>query len=228
MSVVAAARVRVCVFAIADAPACWRLVALRFAQKPDIKPNRAAIYRAAWTSGRTLRRQFTAPSAILQAAWARFSETGARRALCLLHRLSITTMLPGGAVQETPLLQPCAAMWPLVRGLLLVGPFDCSSCLLTHPLEEPQPVVADCALQRAPPGAGATAAAAAAAAADPESVALSGWANESVVWAGEQLPFVATYNDVSFRCLCVFCLQIALRCVLQRGLLHSATRFSSS
>ena len=80
------------------------------------------------------------------------------------------------------------------------GPFDTSACLLTHPLEEPTPVIADCALQRAPPpGAAAPAADAAAGA---EGVALSGWANESVVWAGEQVPFVATYNDVSPGALC--------------------------
>lgn len=90
--------------------------------------------------------------------------------------------------------------------------------LLTHPLEEPHPVVADCALQQ-PPGAPAAAAAAASAptpglAATPglsaltgggfgggygggEGVALSGWTNESIVWTSEHLPFVATYNDVS-------------------------------
>jgi hypothetical protein len=40
--------------------------------------------------------------------------------LCLLHRLSITSILPSGAVQETPLLQPCTGIWPLTEGLLLV------------------------------------------------------------------------------------------------------------
>jgi hypothetical protein len=55
-----------------------------------------------------------------QAVWAHFHEFGSQRVLCLLHRLSITSILPSGAVQETPLLQPCTAIWPLPRGLLLV------------------------------------------------------------------------------------------------------------
>lgn len=29
-----------------------------------------------------------------------------------------------------------------------------------------------------------------------EGVALSGWTNESIVWTSDQLPYVATYNDV--------------------------------
>ena len=62
-----------------------------------------------------------APAALRpQAAWARFHEFGRQRALCLLHRLSITSVLPSGEVQETPLLQPCTAIWPLTEGLLLV------------------------------------------------------------------------------------------------------------
>jgi hypothetical protein len=82
------------------------------------------------------------------------------------------------------------------------GPFDSSVCLLTHPLEEPHPVIADCLLQQhadprpavsggwVPCGGGFGGAMG-------EGVALSGWTNESVVWTSEQLPFVATYNDVS-------------------------------
>jgi hypothetical protein len=86
--------------------------------------------------------------------------------------------------------------------------------MLTHPLEEPHPIVADSQLQQQPEqragGAALDAALAAAAggAASPaaamssglgfggEGVTLSGWANESVIWAGESLPYVATFNDV--------------------------------
>jgi hypothetical protein len=85
--------------------------------------------------------------------------------------------------------------------------------LLSHPLEEPHPVVADCQLQAAPAAPGAPAGpslgdapgdAGAGAGGRPgssfgdaEGVAYSGWTNESVVWSSGQLPFVATYNDVS-------------------------------
>ena len=79
-----------------------------------------AVSRAVWSAGGTLRRQYTAHSDILQAAWARFQELGGGRVLCLLHRLSVTTLTPSGEVHETPLLQPCTALWPLERGLLLV------------------------------------------------------------------------------------------------------------
>lgn len=39
--------------------------------------------------------------------------------LCLLHKASITCIHPSGEVLETPLLQPCHALWPLPSGLLL-------------------------------------------------------------------------------------------------------------
>jgi hypothetical protein len=81
-------------------------------------------------------------------------------------------------------------------------------------LEEPHPVVADCLLQQPPapqPPAGAAGPSLGALLAcaggggcglgsgigDGEGVAYSGWTNESVVWTSDQLPFVATYNDVS-------------------------------
>jgi hypothetical protein len=39
--------------------------------------------------------------------------------LCLLHGSSITCLFPTGEVLETPLLQPCQALWPVPGALLL-------------------------------------------------------------------------------------------------------------
>jgi hypothetical protein len=41
-------------------------------------------------------------------------------ALCLLQKSSITCIYPSGEQLETPLLQPCTALWPLTSGVLLV------------------------------------------------------------------------------------------------------------
>ena len=84
-----------------------------------------------------MRRRFTARARVLQAAWTSFDEPGAasppppsRRALALLHGDSVTTVMPGGAVHETPLVQPAAAAWPLPGCLLLeVAVFFCCGIL---------------------------------------------------------------------------------------------------
>lgn len=43
----------------------------------------------------------------------------ARATLCILQRNQITCATPGGELHEVPLLEPCASIWPLQRGLLL-------------------------------------------------------------------------------------------------------------
>eukprot|EP00775_Hariotina_reticulata_P010097 gene10097-10253_t len=124
--------------------------------------------QAIWTSGRTVRKRFTVDSVILQ-------------------KNSVTCIYPTGEVLEAPLLQPCQMLWPLPVGVLLVGPSDSYISLLTHPLEEPQPVVADCSINSSCYGTGA----------DIRSnvAAFSGWSQEQVIWSSTQLPFVATYNE---------------------------------
>jgi hypothetical protein len=83
----------------------------------------------------------------------------------------------------------------------LQGPFEAFASVLTHPLEEPLPVVADCSLSTA----SAAAAAAAAAAGRGMSVSIStpaaytGWSQERVVWSSRELPYVATHNEVRQR-----------------------------
>jgi hypothetical protein len=66
----------------------------------------------------------------------------------------------------------------------LQGPADSSASVLSHPLEEPSPVVADCALSSSSSGGRSNVA------------AYAGWSQESVVWTSRELPFVATYNEV--------------------------------
>jgi hypothetical protein len=71
------------------------------------------------------------------------------------------------------------------------GPSEAFASVLTHPLEEPLPVVADCSLSTA-----------AAAAGRGMSVSIStpaaytGWSQERVVWSSRELPYVATHNEV--------------------------------
>ncbi|WIA14045.1 hypothetical protein OEZ85_002600 [Tetradesmus obliquus] len=127
--------------------------------------------KAVWTSGRSVRKRFTVESDILQACW----------------KSSITCIYPSGEQIETPLLQPCTALWPLTAGVLLVGPADSSASVLSHPLEEPSPVVADCALSSSSSSGRSNVA------------AYAGWSQESVVWTSRELPFVATYNEARGR-----------------------------
>jgi hypothetical protein len=65
--------------------------------------------------------------------------------------------------------------------LLLQGPADSSASVLSHPLEEPAPVVADCAISSSSRS---------------NVAAYAGWSQESVVWTSRELPYVATYNEV--------------------------------
>lgn len=63
------------------------------------------------------------------------------------------------------------------------GPSESSANLLTHPLEEPLPVVADCSMTSSGGGV----------------AAFAGWSQERVVWSSRELPYVATYNEVRGR-----------------------------
>jgi hypothetical protein len=72
--------------------------------------------------------------------------------------------------------------------LLLQGPADSSASVLSHPLEEPLTVVADCALSSSSSNGRSNVA------------AYAGWSQESVVWTSRELPFVATYNEVGASC----------------------------
>lgn len=68
---------------------------------------------------------------------------------------------------------------------VLQGPEHSSVSLLSHPLEDARPVVADCCLRDSGPAT------------------YTGWSGEQVVWSSTQLPYVATYNEVTMEC--VFC-----------------------
>lgn len=64
---------------------------------------------------------------------------------------------------------------------------------MRHPLEEPQPVLADVSLRAGVAGS------------------YAGWSGEDVVWASCDLPYVATYSKVaassySLSCLSITCL----------------------
>lgn len=60
-----------------------------------------------------------AKAAAAAAATADGPESVEHAVLCLLLKNSITCVYPSGEVLETPLLQPCHALWPLPSGLLL-------------------------------------------------------------------------------------------------------------
>lgn len=76
------------------------------------------------------------------------------------------------------------------------GPGDSSASVLTHPLEEPLPVVADCSISSSSTGGGAGGARAAGRPGHLNIAALAGWSQERVVWSSRELPYVATYNEV--------------------------------
>lgn len=74
-----------------------------------------------------------------------------------------------------PSLLPCR---PLLPRRPAQSPLASGVRLLTHPLDEPCPVLADVSLRSGCPGA------------------YAGWCGEEVVWAARGLPFVATYSEV--------------------------------
>ncbi len=56
--------------------------------------------------------------------------------------------------------------------------------MITHPLDEPRPVLADVSLRAGCEGS------------------YAGWSGEEVVWSSHTLPFVATYSEVRvLRCV---------------------------
>lgn len=69
------------------------------------------------------------------------------------------------------------------------GPSEAFASVLTHPLEEPLPVVADCSLSTSNTGRAAHLSISTPA-------AYAGWSQERVVWSSRQLHFVATHNEV--------------------------------
>jgi hypothetical protein len=78
------------------------------------------------------------------------------------------------------------------RACPLQGPSEAFASVLTHPLEEPLPVVADCSLSTAN---------AAGQLSTSSPAAYAGWSQERVVWSSRELPFVATHNEVcQLRC----------------------------
>jgi hypothetical protein len=64
----------------------------------------------------------------------------------------------------------------------LQAPQGCATWLLTHPLSQLQPVVADMARGGSQPS-------------------WAGWAGERIVWSSLTMPIVATFNDVGARCV---------------------------
>lgn len=106
------------------------------------------------------------------------SESGSPQDLCILQPNVLTTCFASGRVEHSPLPQAFMAMHALQQGLLLIGPAHSSVHVLMHPLQEPRPVVAD----ESPSASGPP--------------AYTGWSGEVVVWSCDELPFVATYQEV--------------------------------
>ncbi|KAL6755304.1 hypothetical protein V8C86DRAFT_3027443 [Haematococcus lacustris] len=134
--------------------------------------------RVVWTCGDSLRKQFKLHGQqVLQVLWADFQQGAVRDVLCLLQRQQLVSCAPGGALQASDLGGPVEAAWACTEGLLLAAPQEVGVSLLTHPLGHALPVVADVALRAGGPGP-----------------SYAGWSGEVVVWAGRQLPLVATFS----------------------------------
>uniref|UniRef100_A0A7S3QQP9 Anaphase-promoting complex subunit 1 n=1 Tax=Dunaliella tertiolecta TaxID=3047 RepID=A0A7S3QQP9_DUNTE len=133
--------------------------------------------RVVWAAGRSLRKSLTLQSEVIQkAVWTDFPEYGHRAVLCLLQPGCVTTCLAGGGLQDTPLASPVEHIWPCTLGLLLGSPHASGVRMITHPLDEPCPVLADVSLRAGCEGS------------------YAGWSGEEVVWSSRSLPFVATHS----------------------------------
>ncbi|CAD7696275.1 unnamed protein product [Ostreobium quekettii] len=127
---------------------------------------------AVWSSGRLVRKRFTFPAPVLQAAWCNFECYGESSVLCFLHERSISIYCLSGQVQDTPfeIHQKFTAMWPLPQGVLLTG--NTGQCAIaTNPLEELQPVVVQ------------------------ERASYVPWDGDRVIWSSREVPYVVTFNE---------------------------------
>ncbi|GLI61806.1 hypothetical protein VaNZ11_004311, partial [Volvox africanus] len=140
-------------------------------------------HRVAWTSGSAVRKLFSLGSEVLQATWAVFPGHSSDPVLCLLcANCCLITCTMGGELQESAVPPDLDAMWPAGDcGVLLGGPRAVTLYLLSHPMDEPQPVIADVSLRAGRPGS------------------YAGWSGEQVVWSSYELPYLATYSEAAGR-----------------------------
>ncbi|GIL85511.1 hypothetical protein Vretifemale_13916, partial [Volvox reticuliferus] len=140
-------------------------------------------HRVAWTSGSAVRKLFTLGAEVLQAAWAVFPGHSNDPVLSLLcANCCLITCTVGGEMQESAVPPGLDAMWPAGNcGILLGGPRAVTLYLLSHPMIEPQPVVADVSLRAGRRGS------------------YAGWSGEQVVWSSYELPYLATYSEAAGR-----------------------------
>ncbi|GLC35466.1 hypothetical protein PLESTM_000327300 [Pleodorina starrii] len=139
--------------------------------------------RVAWTSGSCVRKLFTLGAEVLQTTWAVFPGYSSDPVLCLLGADScLTTCTLGGELQESAVPPGLDAVWAAGDcGVLLGGPLAATLYLLSHPMDEPQPVVADVSLRARRQGS------------------YAGWSGEQVVWSSYELPYLATYSEAAGR-----------------------------
>jgi len=118
----------------------------------------------------------------------------------------LTTLSPGGRVDQTPLPHAFDGAHPLPEGLLLTATAPSVAHVLLHPWEEPRPVVADASGRPRGGGGGLGGGVGASGAAatggllpPPGAPDYGGWMGERVVWSCGDLPLVATYSEAGGR-----------------------------
>ncbi|BBN07484.1 anaphase-promoting complex subunit 1 [Marchantia polymorpha subsp. ruderalis] len=71
-----------------------------------------------WSGGQQVHKQFSAPTAVLQAKWCRV-EAMNEPLLCILHSDCLMTYTPAGEMHSVPLQYSVGSIWPIPCGLLL-------------------------------------------------------------------------------------------------------------
>ncbi|CAM6122933.1 unnamed protein product [Calypogeia fissa] len=71
-----------------------------------------------WSGGHEVHKQFSAPTAVLQAKWCRV-ERMSEPLLCILHSDCLMTYSPAGEMHSVPLQFSVGSIWPIPNGLLL-------------------------------------------------------------------------------------------------------------
>ncbi|GAX79203.1 hypothetical protein CEUSTIGMA_g6643.t1 [Chlamydomonas eustigma] len=139
--------------------------------------------RVVWTTNGSLRKKFTLQSEVVQACLVDFPEGGDLDVVAVLQTTQLTTCTQGGQLYDTAMPGGLSiqSMWPCTAGVLLQATSNVATLLLTHPLEEPKPVLAELSLRSRRPGS------------------YAGWSGERIVWSGRELPWVATYSEAASR-----------------------------